>query len=195
MADIHALLRRNEHFATTHEGGPIYPRSNVCVITCLDPRTDPANFLELGVGDAVVIRNAGGRVTQALIDDLAFITYLSETVVKPDGPPLEVAVIHHNKCGTHFLANADFRHAFEAHVGAEDKDAELAARAVTDPKKTVRNDVELLLSSTSSQKGQCLGPRLRCRHRSAHHHPSSEVVVVDVTCMTKAHTVALAACR
>jgi carbonic anhydrase len=79
------------------------------VITCLDPRTDPAHLLELELGDAAVIRNAGGRVTQAVIDDLAFISYLSETVLRPEGLLFEVVVIHHNKCGTSFLADADFR--------------------------------------------------------------------------------------
>ena len=49
-------------------------------------RPPAANFLELETGDAVVMRNAGGRVNQALIDDLAFITYLSETKIKPEGP-------------------------------------------------------------------------------------------------------------
>ncbi len=114
MADIDPLLDRNKHFATTqaYQGAPIYSRRGVCVITCLDPRTDPAEFLELELGDAAVIRNAGGRVTPAVIDDLAFITYLSEAVLKPEGPLFEVAVIHHNKCGTSFLADADFRHNF-----------------------------------------------------------------------------------
>jgi carbonic anhydrase len=111
----------------------------------LDPRTDPAEFLELELGDAAVIRNAGGRVTQAVIDDLAFIGYLSETVLKPEGPMFDVAVIHHNKCGTSHLANADFRHNFAAHVSGDD--VALAAEAVTDPKRTVRHDVELLRSS------------------------------------------------
>ncbi|RKH26211.1 hypothetical protein D7Y13_21650 [Corallococcus praedator] len=46
-------------------------------------------------GDAAVIRNAGGRVTQAVIDELALITFLSETKLKPEGPLFEVAVIHH----------------------------------------------------------------------------------------------------
>jgi carbonic anhydrase len=149
MAYIDSLLEKNAHFATTHayDGGPIYPRCDVCVISCLDPRTDPANFLELGVGDAVVIRNAGGRVTPTLIDDLAFITYLSETKIKPEGPLFEVVVIHHNKCGTHFLADPDFRHTFEDRVGATDRDAALAAEAVTNPEQTVTHDVALLLSS------------------------------------------------
>jgi carbonic anhydrase len=147
MTNLDRLLDRNKHFATTqaYQALPISPRRGVCVVTCLDPRTDPANFLELELGDVAVIRNAGGRVTQTVIDDLAFISYLSE-VRQPDGPMFEVTVIHHNKCGTGFLADADFRRNFATHVGADD--AALAAKAVTDPVQTVQHDVELLRSST-----------------------------------------------
>ena len=147
-ADIDPPLDRNQHFATTeaYQGAPISSRRRVCVITCLDPRTDPAQFLELELGDAAVIRNAGGRVNQAVIDDLAFISYLSETVLKPGGSLSEVAVIHHNKCGTSFLADADFRRSFATHVGGDE--AALAAEAVSDPAQTVQHDVELLRSST-----------------------------------------------
>jgi carbonic anhydrase len=65
-------------------------------------------------------------------------------VSRPEGPLFEVAVIHHNKCGTSFLADADFRHNFATHVGGDE--AALAAEAVTD--QTVQHDVELLRSST-----------------------------------------------
>ena len=58
----------------------------------------------------------------------------------------DVAVIHHNKCGTRFLADADFRHNFATHVGGDEP--ALAAEAVTDPVQTVQHDVELLRSST-----------------------------------------------
>jgi carbonic anhydrase len=155
MTDLDQLLDRNKHFATTqaHQALPISPRRGVCVITCLDPRTDPADLLELELGDAAVIRNAGGRVTQAVIDDLAFISYLSETILKPEGPMFEVAVIHHTKCGTSFLANADFRRNFAAHVDGDE--AALATEAVTDPVQTVRHDVELLRSSA------VLSPKIR----------------------------------
>ena len=147
MTDLDQLIERNKHFATTqaYQALPMAPRRGVCVVTCLDPRTDPAGFLELELGDVAVIRNAGGRVTQAVIDDLAFISYLSE-VRRPDGPMFGVAVIHHNKCGTGFLADADFSRNFATHVGADD--AALAAEAVTDPVQTVQHDVELLRSST-----------------------------------------------
>src|SRR5216683_4956240 len=101
MASIDPLLRRHKHFATTgaHKGASIVAKHQVLVITCLDPRTDPSAFLELELGDAMVIRNAGGRVSPDVLTDLAYIGYLSE-VVTPAGPRFEVAVIHHTDCGT-----------------------------------------------------------------------------------------------
>ena len=73
------------------------------MITCLDPRTDPAHFLDLGLSDAMVVRNVGGRVTPEVIKDVAFIGQLAESVL-PDGPLFEVAVIHHTQGGTGALA-------------------------------------------------------------------------------------------
>jgi len=101
---IDVLLGRNRAFA--HSGGhhdvPLVPRQQLFVITCLDPRTDPAAFLGLQGGDAMVIRNAGGRVTPRVVDDVAFISYLAETMVGADGPLFEVAIVHHTECGTGF---------------------------------------------------------------------------------------------
>jgi len=146
MANIDPLLVRNKHFATTNarEGASISAKPKVYVITCLDPRTDPSAFLELAVGDAMVIRNAGGRVSPDVLTDLAYIGYLSK-VVSPGGPRFEVAVIHHTDCGTHFLADADFRRGFADLIGGDD--AVLAAQAVVHPEQTVRADVQLLRSS------------------------------------------------
>lgn len=56
------------------------------MVTCLNPRVDPAGFLRLEPGDAMVIRNAGGRVTDAALRDLAFIGALAERQVAA-GPP------------------------------------------------------------------------------------------------------------
>lgn len=65
MAHIDPLLERDKHFATTaaREDASIVAKHPVYVITCLDPRTDPSAFLEPGLGDAIVVRNAGGRVS------------------------------------------------------------------------------------------------------------------------------------
>jgi carbonic anhydrase len=65
--------------------------------------------------------------------------------VNPGGPRFEVAVIHHTDCGTHFLADADFRRGFADLIDGDD--AALAAEAVVHPEQTVRLDVELLRSS------------------------------------------------
>jgi len=146
MASIDPLLARNKHFAAggAYEGVSIVAKHGVYVITCLDPRTDPSAFLELELGDAMVIRNAGGRVSPDVLKDLAYICYLSDTLV-PDGPRFEVAVVHHTQCGTHFLADEAFRRGFAELI--EGDDAALAAEAVVDPEQTVRFDVELLRSA------------------------------------------------
>jgi carbonic anhydrase len=146
MSQLQQLLERNRAFAATgaQAGLAIMPRQQVLVVTCLDPRVDPAAFLGVELGDAPVIRNAGGRVTDAVISDIAFISYLARTMM-PDGPLFEVAVIHHTGCGTGFLADPAFRAGFAARTGQDE--AALAAQAVTDADATVRADVRRLLSS------------------------------------------------
>jgi carbonic anhydrase len=146
MSQLQPLLDRNQAFARSgaHAGLPIMPRLPVFLITCLDPRLDPAAITGLGLGDAPVIRNAGGRVTDVVINDVAFIGYLAGTMLG-DGPLFEVAVIHHTQCGTGFLADKAFRTGFAARSGLDE--ASLAAEAVTDPEATVRADVARLLDS------------------------------------------------
>ena len=75
-------LERNRVFAAEggHEGAVVFPRLGLFVITCLDPRVDPAHFLGLSLGDAVVVRNVGGRVTPEVINDVAFIGQIAENV-------------------------------------------------------------------------------------------------------------------
>jgi carbonic anhydrase len=146
LANIDQLLQRNKDLAATcaHKEASIIARHPVYVITCLDPRTDPSAFLGLQLGDAMVVRNAGGRVSADVLKDLAYIGYLSRTLV-PGGPRFEVAVVHHTQCGTRFLADDKFRRGFADLIGGDD--AALAREAVTDPEQTVRFDVELLCSA------------------------------------------------
>lgn len=154
MSQNDVLLSRNRAFAAAagHEGVPLVPRQQLFVITCLDPRTDPAGFLGLQPGDAMVIRNAGGRVTRRVVDDLAFISHLTEQLFSGDGPLFEIAVVHHTQCGTGFLADPAFRRGFAERTGLDEQD--LAAEAVTDPAVSVRGDVGLLRAAPE------LSPRL-----------------------------------
>ncbi len=97
-ANVDSALERNRAFAGAggHQGAVVFPNLRLFVITCLDPRVDPAHFLGLGLGDAMVVRNVGGRVTPEVIKDVAFIGQLAENIL-PDGPLFEVAVIHHTR--------------------------------------------------------------------------------------------------
>src|SRR5260370_32816171 len=106
MTRMTPLLERNELFA--REYAPValgLPTAQVVVATCLDHRVDPAIVLGLRLGDAPVIRNAGGRVTQAVINDIAYLSYLAAKLFGAPDRLFEVAVVHHTQCGTGFLAD------------------------------------------------------------------------------------------
>ena len=145
-ANIESALERNRAFAAAggHQGAVVFPNLRLFVITCLDPRVDPAHFLGLGLSDAMVVRNVGGRVTPEVINDVAFIGQIGENF-RPDGPLFEVAVIHHTQCGAGALADDTFRHRYAERIGAEE--STLRQHAVLDPAATVTRDVERLRSA------------------------------------------------
>src|ERR1700733_7527384 len=142
-ADIASALERNRAFAAAggHEGAVVFPRLGLFVVTCIDPRVDPAHFLGLGLSDAIVVRNVGARVTPEVINDVAFIGQLAESVL-PDGPLFEVAVIHHTQCGTGAFADDGFRRRYAERIGADEQG--LRDHAVLDPAATVASDVARL---------------------------------------------------
>jgi carbonic anhydrase len=151
-ANIEVALERNRAFAAagSHEGAVVFPTLGLFVITCLDPRVDPAHVLGLGLSDATVVRNVGGRVTPEVINDVAFIGQLAENLL-PDGPLFEVAVIHHMQCGTGALADDTFRRRYAERIGADE--AALREHAVLDPALTVAHDVARLRSAPSISRG------------------------------------------
>jgi carbonic anhydrase len=143
------LLEHNEQFAATYTPAPVaLPAAQMLIVTCLDHRVDPAITLGLRLGDAPVIRNLGGRVTQAVIDDLAFLAFLAGQIFGGQAETdrhFEIAVVHHTQCGTGLLADPGFRRQAAEATGISE--AALEASAVTDPHTTVKADVERLLTS------------------------------------------------
>ena len=153
-AGIDTAFERNRAFAAAggHQGAIVFPNLRLFVVTCLDPRVDPAHFLGLALSDAIVVRNVGGRVTPEVINDIAFIGQIAENVL-PDGPLFEVAVIHHTQCGAGALADDTFRRRYAERIGAEE--STLRKHAVIEPAATVMRDVELLRSAPA------ISPRVR----------------------------------
>ena len=148
MTGVDSALERNRAFAAEggHQGAVVFPDLRLFVVTCLDPRVDPAHFLGLGLGDAMVVRNAGGRVTPEVIDDVALIGQFAENAI-PEGPLFEVAVVHHTQCGTGALSDEEFRRRYADRIGADASD--LADHAVLDPRQTVTSDVARLRSASA----------------------------------------------
>ena len=149
MTRMTPLLERNERFASTYAPAALgVPARQLLIVTCLDHRVDPAIVLGLRLGDAPVIRNAGGRVTQAVIEDIDYIGFLAEQLFGSqleDDRLFEVAILHHTQCGTGLLADPGFRRQAAGATGRAE--AALEVTAVADPHVTVAADVERLLAS------------------------------------------------
>ncbi|MBO1766184.1 carbonic anhydrase [Allobranchiibius sp. GilTou38] len=146
MSNLTNLQDRNAAFARSGAHRevpaiPFIPREHLYVITCIDPRVDPAAFLGLQLGDAIVARDVGGRVTPEVIRDVSYISHLVQTKAT-DGPWFEVAVIHHTDCGSGLLADDTLRHDFGHRMGLDERT--LTDTAVLDPERTVRTDVARL---------------------------------------------------
>jgi carbonic anhydrase len=149
MSNISALMERNKAFARSGAWRntprlPFLPFKGLYIITCVDPRVDPADFLGIECGDAIVARTLGGRVIDAVIRDLSYIAYLVEAKA-PEGPYFEAAVIHHTDCGSRLLEDSELRHGFAQRTGYDEQ--ELAALPATVPAETVRADVAKILNA------------------------------------------------
>ncbi len=138
-----ALLDRNRSFAEQFEAGDLTIRPNLStiILTCVDARVDPAHLFGLGLGDAVVIRNAGGRITPAVMRDFAILGVLGANMPGGAMQP-ELVVIHHTDCGMSRLANPAIQQQVAERLGLSTD--EVAAMAITDPARTVQDDVERL---------------------------------------------------
>jgi carbonic anhydrase len=93
MAATDELLANNERYAADFDKGdlPLPPARRIAVVACMDARLDPARVLGLEEGDAHVIRNAGGVVTDDTIRSLT----ISQRLLGTE----EIVLVHHTDCG------------------------------------------------------------------------------------------------
>lgn len=144
MSATDTLLAHNRSFAEDFKGAdlPIMPRTGTVVITCLDARVDPAHIFGLDLGDAVVLRNVGGRVTRDVRSQLAMLSVLSAAEGAPGSP--NIVVMHHTDCGTSRFANPEL--AAKIAAAAQIEQSAVAALVVDDPAATAAADVAQLRS-------------------------------------------------
>jgi carbonic anhydrase len=108
---IDRLVRNNQDFAARAYPGSRHgaPSLGVAIVTCMDARIDVFAALGLEAGDAHVIRNAGGAVTEDVIRSLVVSQRLLGTH--------EVAVIHHSDCGMQKFRDDELKARIQAEVG------------------------------------------------------------------------------
>lgn len=136
LLDIGAFLTANRAWARSFVWGGlnIRPRSHVAVLTCMDSRFTAQGILGLELGDAHVIRNAGGRVTDDSIRSLVLSANTLGT--------RECVIIHHTKCGLFGTTNEAIRTQVEAESGGSASRIDFLP--FNDLVESVREDVHAL---------------------------------------------------
>ena len=138
MTATDELLRNAEHYATTfdHSDLPLPPAKRVAVLACMDARLNPHALLGLQEGDAHVIRNAGGVVTNDEIRSLS----ISQRLLGTE----EIILIHHTDCGMLTFDDDEFRRQVQAETGIK---PEWAAEAFDDLEEDVRQSIARIKNS------------------------------------------------
>lgn len=143
MNVVDDLTQRNEAFVNSDfdVNLKIMPSMKTVIIGCVDPRVDPANIFGLKPGEAAVIRNVGGRINPATLQNMAIVRSVAVAEGKDVGPGWNLIVLHHTDCGiTPCLAHAPGLLA--KNLGVEV--AELDNMAIADPYAAVALDVAAL---------------------------------------------------
>jgi carbonic anhydrase len=137
VSAIDDLLEANRRFAASFAPGSAPPSPRLALVLCMDARIDPIRALGLAYGHAHIIRNAGGRVADAL-RSLA----MSQGVLGTR----EVAVVHHTECG--MMAPGDDAVREKVHAGGVQRLPEtMPLLTFTDLETSVRDDLALYRSS------------------------------------------------
>ncbi len=146
MSDLQQLLDRNQQFAADYTNDlSLMPRFSTIVLTCVDARIDPAHFLKLDLGDALVIRTAGGRVTNDVMLELGILWNMIKFVQGDNFSGLSLAVIQHTDCGYERLANPQLAAGLAQQMGLSAET--ISAMAVADHSGTLQTDIDRLRQS------------------------------------------------
>ena len=139
-------LANNEAYASTFKGPlPLPPSKHVAVVACMDARLDVYRILGLAEGEAHVIRNAGGVVTDDEIRSLAISQRLLGTK--------EIILIHHTDCGMLTFTDDEFKRAIQEETGIK---PEWAAEAFPDVEEDVRQSLRRVEQSLFVTKHESL---------------------------------------
>ncbi|BAM61914.1 beta-class carbonic anhydrase [Streptococcus dysgalactiae] len=139
MSYFDHFLSANEAYVALHGTAhlPLKPKTRVAIVTCMDSRLHVAQALGLALGDAHILRNAGGRVTEDMIRSLVISQQQMGT--------REIVVLHHTDCGAQTFTNEGFARQLRDSLGVEVGDRDFLP--FTDVEASVREDMAILCQS------------------------------------------------
>lgn len=139
MSYFDHFLSANEAYVALHGTAhlPLKPKTRVAIVTCMDSRLHMAQALGLALGDAHILRNAGGRVTEDMIRSLVISQQQMGT--------REIVVLHHTDCGAQTFTNEGFARQLRDSLGVEVGDRDFLP--FTDVEASVREDMAILRQS------------------------------------------------
>ncbi|HZB86267.1 MAG TPA: carbonic anhydrase [Gaiellaceae bacterium] len=138
MSAIDELLQNAESYEEGFDKAelPLPPAKRVAIVACMDARLNPYGLLGLSEGDAHVIRNAGGVVTDDEIRSLS----ISQRLLGTE----EIMLIHHTDCGMLTFSDDEFRHQVQRETGIK---PEWAAEAFDDLGEDLRQSIARIKAS------------------------------------------------
>ena len=139
MSYFENFLKANQTYVELHGDLhlPIKPKTKVAIVTCMDSRLHVAPALGLALGDAHILRNAGGRVTEDMLRSLVISQQQLGT--------REIVVLHHTDCGAQTFQNKDFQEHLKRELGVDVSDQDFLP--FQDIDESVREDMRLLKDS------------------------------------------------
>ena len=136
MSYFENFLKANQAYVELH--GDLHlsikPKTKVAIVTCMDSRLHVAPALGLALGDAHILRNAGGRVTDDMIRSLVISQQQMGT--------REIVVLHHTDCGAQTFNNEDFQEHLKCELGVDVSGQDFLP--FQDIDESVREDMKLL---------------------------------------------------
>ena len=147
MSNLDVMLKRNKEYAAqkSEPGDPMLqalPKVKAVIIGCADMRVDPAYVLGIKPGEAVVIRNIGGRITPGLLEQMGMLGRIGEVAgaAPGGGGEFHLIVLQHTDCGMTRLAKdtSMVAHYFQI------PEKEVEAKSILDPRAAVAVDVAAL---------------------------------------------------
>lgn len=136
MSYFEQFMQANQAYVALHGelNLPIKPKTRVAIVTCMDSRLHVAPALGLALGDAHILRNAGGRVTDDMIRSLVISQQQMGT--------REIVVLHHTDCGAQTFNNEDFQEHLKCELGVDVSGQDFLP--FQDVEESVREDIKLL---------------------------------------------------